>query len=179
MDIDGSPLAASALGARNGERALRCNPRGRSATVRSACRCTRSAPGGRCRWRGRCICRRSGARTSSGVARRAELKNAGVCEQLDVALADSGYWHQQQMDQLAGEGVQFAATTDDYAARRDRRPLVRRALSDSHGARRASGDPSVKARVVVLRERSGCGLIDAGCELLQAESHPAFDRPGW
>src|SRR5450755_441578 len=43
---------------------------GRSATARSACRCTRSAPRGRCRWGGRCICRRSGVRTRSGGARR-------------------------------------------------------------------------------------------------------------
>ena len=42
----------------------------RPVTVRSACRCTRSARGGRCRWDGRCICRRTGARISSGGARR-------------------------------------------------------------------------------------------------------------
>ena len=39
-------------------------------TVRSGCRCTRSGRGERCRWGGRCICRRTGARTSSGDARR-------------------------------------------------------------------------------------------------------------
>ena len=33
-------------------------------------RCTRSAQRGRCRWAGRCICPRSGARTPSGGARR-------------------------------------------------------------------------------------------------------------
>ena len=43
---------------------------GRSATAKSASRCTRSALGGRCRWGGRCICPRSGARTRSGEHRR-------------------------------------------------------------------------------------------------------------
>src|SRR5215218_7904271 len=43
---------------------------GKTVTVRSACRCTRSVDEGRCRWDGRCICRRTGARMSSGGGRR-------------------------------------------------------------------------------------------------------------
>jgi transposase len=38
------------------------------------------------------------------VARR-ELERAGVTETPGVVLADSGYWHHQQMDQLAADGV--------------------------------------------------------------------------
>ena len=40
------------------------------------------------------------------TAARAELENAGVTEPLDVALADSGYWHQEQMDDFAADGIQ-------------------------------------------------------------------------
>ena len=43
---------------------------GRLATVRSGCRCTRSAATGRCRWGGRCTCPRTGARTRRGARRR-------------------------------------------------------------------------------------------------------------
>ena len=43
---------------------------GRSVTVRSGSRCTRSARAGRCRWAGRCICPRTGAMTLSGGGRR-------------------------------------------------------------------------------------------------------------
>jgi len=46
------------------------------------------------------------------TAAREELENAGVTEELDVALADSGYWHHQQMDQLAAEGIQVLIPPD-------------------------------------------------------------------
>lgn len=38
-------------------------------------------------------------------AAQAELANAGVNEQPDVVLADAGYWHFQQMDELAAQGI--------------------------------------------------------------------------
>src|SRR5271163_287285 len=43
---------------------------GRRVTVRSGSRCTPSERAGRCRWGGRCICRRTGALMSSGGVRR-------------------------------------------------------------------------------------------------------------
>jgi len=55
------------------------------------------------------------------TAARAELENAGVTEQLDVALADSGYWHHEQMDQLAADGVQVLIPPD-AANRKGTRP---------------------------------------------------------
>ena len=42
---------------------------GKTGNCRSASPCTRSVPGGRWRWDGRCICRRSGAMTRSGARR--------------------------------------------------------------------------------------------------------------
>jgi len=42
----------------------------------------------------------------------AELAKAGVTEQLDIALADSGYWHQEQMDHLAADGIQLLIPPD-------------------------------------------------------------------
>jgi len=55
------------------------------------------------------------------TAARAELENAGVTEQLDVALADSGYWHHEQMDQLAADGIQVLIPPD-AAKRKGTRP---------------------------------------------------------
>jgi hypothetical protein len=34
-----------------------------------------------------------------------ELKAAGVAERPETVLADAGYWHHEQMDQLAGRGL--------------------------------------------------------------------------
>lgn len=55
------------------------------------------------------------------TAARAELENAGVTEQLNVALADSGYWHHEQMDQLAADGIQVLIPPD-AAKRKGTRP---------------------------------------------------------
>jgi hypothetical protein len=52
---------------------------------------------------------------------RVELEQVGVTEQLDVALADSGYWHHQQLDQLAAEGSQVLIPPD-AAKRKGTRP---------------------------------------------------------
>jgi transposase len=46
------------------------------------------------------------------AAAQAELARAGVTDKLDVALADSGYWHHQQMDKLASDGVQVLIPPD-------------------------------------------------------------------
>jgi hypothetical protein len=46
------------------------------------------------------------------TAAQAQLQRAGVTEKLDVALADSGYWHHQQMDQLAADGIQVLIPPD-------------------------------------------------------------------
>jgi hypothetical protein len=39
------------------------------------------------------------------VATVAELTRAGVAEQPEVAVADAGYWHYEQMDSLAANGI--------------------------------------------------------------------------
>jgi transposase len=39
------------------------------------------------------------------TAARAELERAGVTEPVGVVLADAGYWHFQQMDELAADGI--------------------------------------------------------------------------
>jgi transposase len=39
------------------------------------------------------------------AAAQAELANAGIDEQPDVVVADAGYWHHQQMDELAAQGI--------------------------------------------------------------------------
>ena len=42
----------------------------------------------------------------------AELQRAGVAEQPEVAVADAGYWHHEQMDSLAGDGIQVLIPPD-------------------------------------------------------------------
>jgi transposase len=39
------------------------------------------------------------------TAARGELERAGVTDRVDVVLADAGYWHYQQMDELAAQGI--------------------------------------------------------------------------
>jgi transposase len=41
-----------------------------------------------------------------------ELQRAGVAEQPKVAVADAGYWHHEQMDNLAGDGIQVLIPPD-------------------------------------------------------------------
>ena len=39
------------------------------------------------------------------TAARGELERAGVTDRVGVVLADAGYWHYQQMDELAAQGI--------------------------------------------------------------------------
>jgi transposase len=41
-----------------------------------------------------------------------ELANAGVTEQPDVVVADAGYWHHEQMDDLAAQGITVLVAPD-------------------------------------------------------------------
>jgi hypothetical protein len=45
-------------------------------------------------------------------ATRSELDYAGVTDTLDVVLADAGYWHQVQMQQLMADGLQVLIPPD-------------------------------------------------------------------
>ena len=42
----------------------------------------------------------------------AELQRAGVAEQPEVAVADAGSWHHEQMDSLAADGIQVLIAPD-------------------------------------------------------------------
>ena len=42
----------------------------------------------------------------------AELERAGVAEKPKVAVADAGYWHHEQMDSLAADGIQVLIPPD-------------------------------------------------------------------
>jgi DDE family transposase len=54
-------------------------------------------------------------------AARAELAGAGVQEQPAMVLADAGYWHSEQMDQLAADGIPVLIPPD-ASKRRGERP---------------------------------------------------------
>ena len=54
-------------------------------------------------------------------AARAELASAGVDEQPAMVLADAGYWHSEQMDQLAADGIPVLIPPD-ASKRRGQRP---------------------------------------------------------
>jgi hypothetical protein len=46
------------------------------------------------------------------VKARAELAAVGITEQPEVILADAGYWHGEQIDELMGEGIQVFVPPD-------------------------------------------------------------------
>ena len=72
----------------------------------------------------------------------AELQRAGVAEQPEVAVADAGYWHHEQMDSLAADGIQVLIPPD-AKKRKGARPgwqggryeWMRRVLSTELGRR--------------------------------------------
>ena len=91
-----------------------------------------------------------------------ELQRAGVAEKPKVAVADAGYWHHEQMDSLAGDGIQVLIPPD-AGKRTGARPgwqggryeWMRRVLATELGQRlyrnahrrssRCSGTPSTTA----------------------------------
>jgi len=85
-------------------------------------------------------------------AAEAELAAAGVTERPGVVVADSGYWHQQQMDQIISRGIPVLIPPD-AGKRRDTRPgwdggiyaFMRRVLDspagDIYGQRKAMIEP--------------------------------------
>jgi Transposase DDE domain len=55
------------------------------------------------------------------AAARAELASVGVCEKPGVVVADAGYWHHDQMDNLAADGIPLLIPPD-AGKRTDTRP---------------------------------------------------------
>src|ERR687894_637085 len=74
-------------------------------------------------------------------AARRELRTAGVAEPPEVVLADAGYWHQVQMQALAGDGIAVLIPPDAHK-RKGARPgsdgglyaFMRRVLATPTGA---------------------------------------------
>jgi transposase len=57
------------------------------------------------------------------AAARRELANAGVTKPPDVVVADAGYWHLEQMNQITGEGIPVLIPPDSSRrANKPRRP---------------------------------------------------------
>jgi hypothetical protein len=73
---------------------------------------------------------------------RRELRTAGVAELPEVVLADAGYWHQVQMQELAGDGI-TVLIPPDAKKRKGARPgwdgglyaFMRRVLATPTGAK--------------------------------------------
>ena len=74
------------------------------------------------------------------VASVGELQNAGVAELPRTVVADPGYWHKQQMENVVGRGIQVVIPPDS-GLRKGARPgwdkglyaFTRRVLSTEHG----------------------------------------------
>jgi len=70
-----------------------------------------------------------------------ELENIGVEESPEVVVADAGYWHKKQMENIVAGGIQVVIPPDS-GARKDTRPgwnkglyaFMRRVLETEHGA---------------------------------------------
>ena len=54
------------------------------------------------------------------AAARRELASAGVTKPPDVVIADAGYWHLEQMNQITGDGIPVLIPPD--SSRRARKP---------------------------------------------------------
>jgi hypothetical protein len=112
-----------------------------------------------------------------------ELERAGVSEKPRVALADAGYWHHEQMDDLAANGIQVLIPPD--SGKRKRKDTPRRGwqggryqgnaaacwprgLATRHSA--AAGiavarrllDESRRSRLVRLTRRRVIGVVPQG-----------------
>jgi hypothetical protein len=55
-----------------------------------------------------------------------ELAGAGIAEAPAVVVADAGYWHHDQMDQLSGRGIQAPREEGVQGALCPRWPSIRR-----------------------------------------------------
>ena len=74
------------------------------------------------------------------TAAQRELERAGVTERIGAVVADAGYWHFQQMDELAAQGIPVlippdSKQTQDRPTRMGRRPLRLDAAITRHRAR--------------------------------------------
>lgn len=70
-----------------------------------------------------------------------ELSKAGMTEQIDVALADAGYWASEQIENLAADGIQALVPPDGHNTKRPganhkgpRYDFMRRAIASDHGS---------------------------------------------
>jgi|HubBroStandDraft_1064217.scaffolds.fasta_scaffold37630_2 transposase len=69
-----------------------------------------------------------------------ELSKAGIAEQIDVALADAGYWASEQIENLAADGIQALVPPDGHNTKSPganrkgpRYDFMRRAIASDHG----------------------------------------------
>ena len=73
-------------------------------------------------------------------AAQSELEQAGITDPLEVVVADAGYWHQAQMETVAGRGIQVQIPPD-ASKRKGARPgwddgpykFMRRVLETERG----------------------------------------------
>jgi Transposase DDE domain len=123
-----------------------------------------------------------------------ELAGAGIAEALGVVVADAGYWHHDQMDQLADRGIQVLIPPGAGKRRGARAgwdggryAFIRRALESGlgkrlYGRRQVTSEPvfantKFNRRIdrLLRRGRSACRaewpLITATHNLLTLHSH--------
>jgi len=128
------------------------------------------------------------------TAAQAELERAGVTDTPDVVVADAGYWHQEQMEEIISRGTQVLIPPD-ASKRKGSRPgwdgglyaFMRRVLDTDHGGglyRKRQGmiepvfaDTKFNRRIDRFQRRgrsacrSECRLITATHNLLKLLRH--------
>jgi hypothetical protein len=96
-------------------------------------------------------------------ATRRELKQVGVSDAPGVAVADSGYWHEQQIEQVVNMGTQVLIPPD--AGKRDklrrgwnggRYAFMRAVLAGEHGG------GLYRKRKAMVGSRTECVGVRAG-----------------
>ena len=111
------------------------------------------------------------------AAARRELANAGVTKPPDVVVADAGYWHLEQMNEITGEGIPVLIPPDSSRrANKPKRPGwdggaydFMRSVSQPNSAASSTGSaPSSSSRSSATRNTTAAlaGSPDAADRLL-------------
>ncbi len=102
------------------------------------------------------------------TAARSELAAAGVTRTPDVVLADAGYWHLEQINEITGEGIPVLIPPDSSRRKNtDRRPRLERRRLRLHALR--SCDP---ARQRALQATRAADRADLRQHQTQPRFHP-------
>ena len=109
-----------------------------------------------------------------------ELATAGVSEQIDVVLADAGYWDSDQIENLAAAGMRPLVLPDSSTKSEARAPTAKaRAMTSCAASSKATPDMPSTVSENTLSSRSSARSSTTGASLdSSAEASLPADRSG-